>query len=175
MMLRPIALALVAGTALTACASMTGGDTLPVATGQIARANGTVLGAASITQGATGLAVMVNVAGMAPGTYGIHVHAVGRCDGPNFTTAGPHWNPGMRQHGRLNPQGSHHGDLPNLVIGADGTGRLNAALAGTLTGEGGLLDMDGASLIIHARPDDELTDPTGNSGDRQACAVLTPR
>lgn len=175
MMLRPIALALIAGSALAACASMTGGDTLPVATGQIARANGTVLGAASITQGATGLAVMVNVAGMAPGTYGIHVHAVGRCDGPNFTTAGPHWNPGMRQHGRLNPQGSHNGDLPNLVIGADGTGRLNAALAGALTGEGGLLDMDGASLIIHARPDDELTDPTGNSGDRQACAVLTPR
>jgi superoxide dismutase, Cu-Zn family len=174
-MLRPIALAVVAGSALSACASMTGSDALPVATGQIARANGTVLGAASVTQGETGLSLMVNVAGMAPGTYGIHVHSVGRCDGPGFTTAGPHWNPSMRQHGRLNPQGSHHGDLPNLVVGADGTGRLNAALAGALAGEGGLLDADGASLIIHARPDDELTDPTGNSGDRQACAVLTPR
>lgn len=175
MTLHPILLALAAGTALSACATMNDRDPLPVATGQIARANGTVLGATSITQSSSGLAIMVNVAGMAPGAYGIHVHAVGRCDGPNFTTAGPHWNPSMRQHGRLNPQGSHHGDLPNLVVGADGTGRLTAALAGALTGEGGLLDMDGASLIIHARPDDELTDPTGNSGDRQACAVLAPR
>jgi len=175
-MLRRLALpALVALPILSACTTMHGGGPAPVATGQIARANGTVLGAASITQSANGLAITVNVAGMAPGAYGIHVHAVGRCDGPNFTTAGPHWNPSMRQHGRLNPQGSHHGDLPNLVVGADGIGRLNATLAGALTGEGGLLDMDGASLIIHARPDDELTDPTGNSGDRQACAVFTPR
>jgi superoxide dismutase, Cu-Zn family len=116
--------------------------------------------------------VVVRVTGMSAGTYGAHIHDVGRCDAPAFTSAGPHWNPTARQHGRLNPQGSHSGDMPNLVIGADGSGSFEVDVPGPLFGEGGLLDANGASLVIHARADDERTDPSGNSGDRIVCGVI---
>ena len=117
-----------------------------------------------------GLRVKVQAEQMAPGSYGIHIHAIGKCDPPDFTTAGPHWNPAGRQHGKDNPQGMHEGDLPNLVIGADGTGTLDFVAGGaTLTG---LLDADGAAIVLHAGADDYRTDPSGNSGARVACGVL---
>lgn len=159
--------------ALTACATMDAGSA--AASGAIATAAGAPRGTVTVAPLTSGLDVRVSASGMTPGTYGIHLHAVGRCEGPMFTSAGPHWNPSGRQHGRNNPQGAHHGDLPNLVIGADGRGTLRYTVPGALSGGGGLLDADGAALIIHARPDDELTDPTGNSGDRIACAVITAR
>lgn len=132
------------------------------------------IGTVSITRGASGNEVAVSVSSMTPGTYGIHLHTTGRCDLPAFASAGAHWNPTIRQHGRLNPQGTHHGDLPNLVVASNGSGQLKAPFVGALTGEGGLFDADGAAVVLHARPDDERTDPSGNSGDRIACAVLTP-
>jgi len=98
----------------------------------------------------------------------LHLHAVGRCEGPKFDSAGPHWNPAGRQHGHLNPAGSHLGDLPNLTVSANGRGALNFLV------RGGLVDADGTALVIHAKPDDYRTDPSGSSGDRIACAVLAP-
>lgn len=110
-----------------------------------------------------------------PGTYAVHIHSVGRCDAPDFTSAGPHWNPTMRQHGRLNPMGAHHGDMPNVTVSERGIAYAEMPLRGALTGAGGLLDADGAAVVIHEAPDDERTDPSGSSGARIACAVLTPR
>ena len=107
--------------------------------------------------------------GLAPGDHGLHLHAVGRCDGPAFATAGAHWNPASRQHGHLNPDGAHAGDLPNLTVSANGHGAINFLATG-----GSLADGDGTSLVVHAGPDDYRTDPSGNSGDRIACAVLAP-
>jgi Cu-Zn family superoxide dismutase len=104
--------------------------------------------------------------GLPLGMHGIHLHAVGRCEGPDFKSAGGHWNPMGKQHGRDNPAGAHLGDLPNLVIGADGRGSAR------LTVDGDVADADGTSLVIHAKEDDYKTDPSGNSGDRVACAVL---
>ena len=104
------------------------------------------------------------------------MHAVGRCDPPDFVSAGAHFNPTGRKHGRLNPDGAHAGDLPNLVAGASGSGSFDATTqavtlrsgpTGSLFGEGG------TSLVIHAQQDDEKTDPTGNSGARIACGVIT--
>ena len=116
------------------------------------------------------LAVRVEATGLPPGVHGVHIHAVGRCDPPDFQTAGPHWNPTGHQHGRDNPQGAHMGDLPNISIGADGRGALDFAVpAATLAG---LLDADGAALVIHAGPDDYKSDPSGNSGGRIACGVI---
>ncbi len=121
-----------------------------------------------------GLAVRVDVNGMPAGTYGVHLHAVGRCDAPEYQSAGPHWNPSARQHGRLNPMGPHHGDLPNLVVDAAGRGTVEFTIAGGLVrgGEQPLMDADGASVVIHAAADDERTDPSGNSGARIACGVF---
>jgi superoxide dismutase, Cu-Zn family len=164
--------AAVAGLALSACMTATGPDNDIAATGPLATAAGEARGVANLFGAGANLTLRVEVIGMAPGTYGAHVHAVGRCEAPAFASAGPHWNPTMRQHGRLNPAGSHHGDLPNIVVGADGRGRIEAPLTGTLDG---LFDADGAALVVHARADDERTDPSGNSGDRIACAVLMRR
>jgi Cu-Zn family superoxide dismutase len=98
---------------------------------------------------------------------------VGSCEGPAFTSAGGHLNPGARQHGTLNPAGSHTGDLPNLTVTSNGTGTLSAELSGTKAElEAALFDADGTALVIHAAADDYKTDPTGNSGARIACGVL---
>ena len=119
------------------------------------------------------LQVAVQAAGLAPGRYGAHIHAVGRCEGPDFESAGPHWNPGGRQHGAENPQGAHLGDLPNLAVDAEGHGRMEFSIPGaTLRGGQPLLDADGAAIVIHAAPDDFRTDPAGNSGARILCGVI---
>ena len=136
---------------------------------------GRSLGRATVEQSGDSLRVSVEVAGMSAGSYGAHLHAAGRCDAPRFTTAGAHWNPIGQKHGKDNPQGMHKGDLPNLLVGADGRGSFeytvpNAMLSGTSPAK--LIDEDGASVVIHAKPDDHRTDPSGNSGARIACGVL---
>lgn len=136
---------------------------------------GAVIGEAKFTEDAAGvLHVNVHVKGVSPGLHGIHLHAAGSCS-PDFAAAGGHHNPLGRQHGLDNPHGAHSGDLPNLVVNGAGNGHLNAASdRATLSpGPTTLFDADGSSLIIHAGEDDQLTDPTGNSGGRIACGVIT--
>lgn len=130
-------------------------------------------GMVTVTQTAQGLAVRVAASALPPGMHGVHIHAVGRCEAPDFATAGSHWNPTNKQHGTENPQGPHVGDLPNLTIAGEGNGTLEFTMPGQLRGsEQALLDGDGAALVIHASADDYRTDPSGNSGDRIACAVI---
>lgn len=142
----------------------------------VRKADGSVAARAMVYISRHGVEVRVQAAGLAPGHYGVHVHGVGRCEGPEFESAGPHWNPAGREHGTLNPQGHHLGDLPNIEVDSDGAGRLEFAIAGAVMqgGEHPLFDADGASVVIHAAPDDYRTDPGGNSGARIACGVLTP-
>lgn len=141
---------------------------------ELRKADGALAARAMLYPSRGGLEVRVQAAGLDPGRYGAHIHTLGRCEGPAFESAGPHWNPAGRQHGSENPQGPHQGDLPNLEVTADGAGRLefripDAALRG---GPNPILDGDGAALVIHAQPDDYRTDPSGNSGARIACGVL---
>lgn len=174
--MRSIALFTTAAVVLSGCMTDREARAAPTmfGSGILANASQASVGTVQIVQGNDGPEVSVSVSSMQPGTYGIHLHAIGRCDAPDFTSAGPHWNPTSRQHGRLNPQGTHHGDLPNLLVAQNGSGMLKAPLVGSVTGEGGLFDADGAAIVLHARADDERTDPSGNSGDRIACAVLSP-
>lgn len=145
----------------------------PDARAPLYTASGTAAGEGRIVATSTGLRLTVDAQGVPAGVHGIHVHTTGKCDGPDFQTAGGHWNPTARQHGHDNPQGAHSGDLPNITIGADGRGTLTIDLPGAkLSAEGGLLDADGAALVIHAAPDDLKTDPAGNSGARIACGVF---
>jgi superoxide dismutase, Cu-Zn family len=138
-------------------------------------ASGKVLGTATLSQQADGVKIVVNVTGVPAGKHGMHLHAVGKCEGPDFTTAGGHFNPETKQHGALNPAGQHAGDLPNLVVAADGTGSFNGVDTRVTLASGpanSLFDADGTAVVIHAGEDDEKTDPTGNSGARLACGVV---
>jgi Cu-Zn family superoxide dismutase len=140
---------------------------------EVRRADGRLAARAMIWQGRTGLEVRVQAAGLEAGHYGVHFHLVGRCEAPAFESAGAHWNPTGRQHGRLNPEGRHLGDLDNLDVDESGAGRLEFTIAGASTsGAQGLLDADGATLVIHEAPDDYRTDPSGNSGARIACGAF---
>lgn len=163
---------IVAAAALTGCAAVepTGGAPMP-----LVNAAGQSIGTVRAWQTTGGVSFRISATGLPHGIHGIHgvhVHAVGRCDPPDFASAGAHWNPAGRQHGMNNPAGPHAGDLPNVEVAANG------ALAATLTLPGAsmpaLLDADGAALVIHANADDYRTDPSGNSGGRIACAVITP-
>ncbi len=145
-----------------------------VARAQLTGVDGTSYGEVIVARGDDGLLVNVNAANMTPGPHGVHIHQTGKCEGPDFSSAGGHWNPTGVQHGFDNPEGAHKGDLVNLDIGPDGTGSLEASIYGaTLSeGENALLDEDGAAFIVHEGPDDLKTDPSGESGGRLACGVF---
>jgi Cu-Zn family superoxide dismutase len=164
----PVALLLVAG-----CAGMqSGGESAAVA--ELKNAAGQPVGAARFIQAGDVVRIAVEVRGLPPGAHAVHVHAVGKCDPPDFASAGGHFNPLARQHGALNPQGSHAGDLPNLTVAPDGTGRMETATEQLTLGAGptSVWDADGSAIVVHASPDDFKTDPTGNAGSRLACGVL---
>lgn len=147
---------------------------VPDAQAQLYDARGADRGRVDIFVDGSGLRLELVARGFPAGTYGMHVHATGVCTAPDFNSAGPHWNPTGAQHGRNNPLGAHHGDLPNLVVEPEMIGRASLQIVGTrLTGEGGMIDADGAAFVIHAGPDDMTTDPSGNSGARIACGVIT--
>lgn len=140
-------------------------------------AQGQVVGDAVATREGGVVKIRLTVRGFTPGTHGLHLHQSGRCDAPDFASAGPHWNPAGRQHGRLNPQGPHLGDLPNLEVRENGAGRVDFDVpvpAGTAADVNPLVDTDGTSIVIHAAADDERTDPAGNSGARIACGAFDP-
>jgi Cu-Zn family superoxide dismutase len=156
--------------AASACAPVepSGGAPVP-----LVNALGAPIGTVRAWQTAGGVTLRVDASGLPHGVHGIHVHAVGRCDPPDFAGAGPHWNPAGKQHGFNNPAGHHAGDLYNVTVAANGV--LGEAVTVPGASMASLIDADGAALVIHAAADDYLTDPSGNSGARIACAVLTPQ
>lgn len=168
-------LALLAGCSNTVDDGMAGDE--PMATearATLRGPSGADMGTATIEGAPGGMRLTVEGERLPQGAHGVHIHATGRCDGPAFETAGPHWNPANRQHGRDNPAGQHAGDLPNLIAGTDGRGSVSIDLPGVMLtgGPGALFDADGAALLIHAAVDDYRTDPSGNSGGRIACGVF---
>lgn len=133
----------------------------------------TTIGSASFSDTPAGLLVTINVTGLGIGPHGVHLHSVGSCVAPTFVSAGDHFNPSDRHHGFRNSGGHHAGDMPNLLSPPAGTYRVQFLLDDVrLTGRGGLVDGDGASIVIHGAEDDLITDPAGNSGGRLACGVI---
>lgn len=133
-------------------------------------ADGAEAGTATATVAADGILLTLRVRGLPEGERGAHIHMVGRCDTPDFASAGGHWNPDDKSHGLENPEGPHAGDMPNLVVEPGGRGMLDYTLTGGDLDS--MLDADGAAMVIHAKVDDQKTDPSGNSGDRIACGVF---
>lgn len=163
---------------LAGCASMGGESaTETTARAELKNSTGQPVGTATLTQVGGVVRIVLEVQGLPRGAHGVHVHAVGKCDGPDFVSAGGHFNPAGRQHGTLNPQGAHAGDLPNLEVAPDGKGRLESTTELLSLGSGTttVFDADGSAIVVHAAPDDFKTDPTGNSGARIACGVIVKK
>jgi len=173
-MTRALALALPFAVLLAGCQTMDELPTERVGQATLRLANGQPAGTAQLLASGSQVNITVAVAGMSEGVRGAHLHMVGKCDPPNFETAGGHLNPHDREHGHENPAGAHFGDLPNITVGSSGTGTVSATLRGSREEAlGHLFDGDGTAVVVHAGPDDYRTDPSGNSGGRIACGVLT--
>ena len=125
------------------------------------------------THSGGGVRLSGEVSNLPPGAHGIHLHQNGKCDPPDFASAGPHLNLSGKQHGEFNPQGKHEGDLGNLRVDASGKAQISIAADRVALNSTSLLKEGGTSLVIHAQVDDEKTDPSGNSGERIACGVIT--
>jgi len=168
-------LAAAAALALVASGTLMGAQPArKVAMAEIKNAKGEKIGDAKFKEGKGSVEMSVKVMNLTEGIHAIHIHEVGKCEAPDFKSAGPHFNPTGKQHGHKNPQGAHAGDLPNLTVGKDGKGKATYTAKGVTLGEGpgSLLGPEGTALVIHADPDDERSDPAGNAGARIACGVV---
>jgi len=131
------------------------------------------VGTAKLTQTAHGVLIAVDLHGLKPGAHAIHIHETAKCEPPAFKSAGGHDNPTKKQHGFMNAEGAHAGDLPNLEVPADGKVKAELLAADeTLEGENGLFAGDGSALVLHAKADDYKSQPAGDAGDRVACGVI---
>ena len=137
-------------------------------------AQGKTLGEATLRESTAGVLLKVDLTGVPAGTHAFHIHTVGRCDPPDFMSAGGHFNPGMMKHGLMASGGPHAGDMPNVYVGADG--KLSFEVLDTnvslTSGAKSLFDADGSAVVLHATGDDYATDPAGNAGGRIACGVI---
>ena len=167
--------AMLPATALAACAmqpmNADGEDVLAVA--PLQSADGSSRGTATFVRMGDHVAVTVEAMGLPAGTHGFHLHTTGRCDAPDFTSAGGHLNPTNNEHGSANPQGKHFGDLPNIEVAANGRASAEFMLPGaTAATLATLFDSDGTAVMVHAGPDDYRSDPAGDAGPRIACGVV---
>ena len=135
---------------------------------------GNEVGQVTLTEVPAGVLLSLELDGFPAGDHAFHIHAVGKCEGPKFESAGPHFNQENKEHGLKNPQGPHAGDMPNIHIPKSGKVKievLNQMVS--LSGKNALLDDDGSAIVIHEGADDYTSDPAGHAGNRLACAVVT--
>ena len=154
------------------------GSAIKQATAEFIDKESKSVGTATLTESPHGVLISLDLHGLPPETKAIHIHSVGTCEDPaeGFVASKGHLNPDGKEHGLMNPAGPDAGDLPNLRVHSDGTvlAEFFTTLA-SLTGKGGraaLLDADGAAFVIHANPDDHMTQPIGGAGPRIGCGVI---
>ncbi len=136
---------------------------------------GSEIGFARLTQAPTGVLFHIKVNGLSPGKHGLHLHSHGVCETETgFKSAKRHVGKVEGAHGLLNPAGPEPGDLPNIFVGGDGSGEMEAfsTLVSLTEHDHNLLDADGSTFIIHENADDHISQPIGGAGARVACGII---
>jgi Cu-Zn family superoxide dismutase len=157
-----------------AAASKKSAPATPPATAEVKTADGKDVGIVTLTQTRSGVRLSGSLKGLPAGEHALHMHSVGKCE-PPFTSAGPHFNPAQKKHGKLNPEGHHAGDMDNIVVPASGNLALKIVNKDITLEKGkpnSVFQEGGTAVVVHAAKDDYTTDPTGNAGDRIACGVV---
>lgn len=170
-----VAVAMAAAPVATPALAQTSAQNPAIAKAVLKDKSGKEVGEANLTQTKNGVLIRLSVKGIEPGEHAFHVHAVGKCE-PPFTSAGGHFNPAGHKHGLESPEGAHAGDMPNLHVPQDGTLTVEVFNTMITLAKGqpnSVFDADGSALVIHAKADDNKTDPAGDAGDRIACGVVT--
>src|SRR5262245_41336360 len=160
---------------LVFAAGLASAQTPSGATATLKNAQGVEIGTATIKAiQPTGVAIEAALTKLPPGTRAFPIHTTGTCTPPDFTSAGGHFNPGGKQHGRDNPNGHHAGDLPNFEVDAKGEGHISYTVPDVTLDDGpnSLFHAGGTALVVHGGADDNKTDPSGNAGPRIACGVI---
>jgi superoxide dismutase, Cu-Zn family len=141
---------------------------------QLKDAQGKSVGKVALWEHGPGIEMQLDLENLPPGEHAVHFHREAKCDAPDFKSAGPHFNPDLKKHGLENPEGHHNGDNPNFTVGANGKAKLRMANKDVNLGENirSLFSNGGTAIVIHAKADDQKTDPAGNAGDRIACGVI---